>query len=33
MEFNEEMYQTAKNVGAMVRRQKREKYEWRFYCK
>lgn len=27
MEFSEEMYQTAKNVGAMVRRQKREKYD------
>lgn len=27
MEFSEEMYQTAKSVGAMVRRQKREKYD------
>lgn len=27
MEYNEEMYQMAKNVGAMVRRQKREKYD------
>ena len=27
MEYNQEMYQTAKNVGAMVRRQKREKYD------
>ena len=27
MEFSMEMYQTAKNVGAMVQRQKREKYE------
>lgn len=27
MEFSMEMYQTAKNVGAMVKRQKREKYD------
>ena len=27
MEYSEEMYQTAKSVGAMVRRQKREKYD------
>ncbi len=27
MEFSMEMYQTAKNIGAMVRRQKREKYD------
>lgn len=27
MEFSEEMYQTAKNIGAMVQRQKREKYD------
>ena len=27
MEYNQEMYQTDKNVGAMVRRQKREKYD------
>ena len=27
MEFSEEMYQTAKSVGAMVRRQKREKHK------
>ena len=27
MEYSEEMYQTAKSVGAMVRRQKREKYK------
>jgi len=27
MEFSNEMYQTAKSVGAMVRRQKREKYD------
>lgn len=27
MEFSMEMYQTAKNVGAMVRSQKREKYD------
>ena len=27
MEFSMEMYQTAKNVGAMVQRQKREKYD------
>lgn len=27
MEFNFEMYQTAKNIGAMVQRQKREKYD------
>ena len=27
MEFSMEMYQTAKNVGAMAQRQKREKYE------
>ena len=27
MEFSEEMYQTAKSVGAMVRRQKKEKYD------
>lgn len=27
MEYSEEMYQTAKNVGAMVRRRKREKYD------
>ena len=27
MEYSEEMYQTAKSVGAMVQRQKREKYD------
>lgn len=27
MEFSFEMYQTAKNIGAMVQRQKREKYD------
>lgn len=27
MEYSEEMYQTAKSVGAMVRRQKKEKYD------
>lgn len=27
MEYSEEMYQTAKSVGAMVHRQKREKYK------
>ncbi len=27
MEFSNEMYQTAKSVGAMIRRQKREKYD------
>ena len=27
MEFNEELYQTAKSIGAMVQRQKREKYD------
>lgn len=27
MEFSSEMYQTAKNIGAMVRRQKKEKYD------
>ncbi len=27
MEYSQEMYQTAKNVGAMMRRQKREKYD------
>ena len=27
MEYSEEMYQTAKSVGAMVRRQKREKHK------
>ena len=27
MEFNFEMYQTAKNIGAMVQREKREKYK------
>jgi len=27
MEFSQEMYQTAKNIGSMVRRQKREKYD------
>lgn len=27
MEYSEEMYQTAKNIGAMVRRQKKEKYD------
>ena len=27
MEYSEEIYQTAKSVGAMVRRQKKEKYD------
>ncbi|MCD7837092.1 MAG: hypothetical protein LUG83_10735 [Lachnospiraceae bacterium] len=27
MEFSQEMYQTAKNIGAMVQRQKKEKYD------
>lgn len=27
MDFSSEMYQAAKNIGAMVRRQKREKYD------
>ena len=27
MEYSQEMYQTAKNVGAMVKRQKKEKYD------
>lgn len=27
MEYSEEMYQTAKNIGAMVQRQKKEKYD------
>ncbi len=27
MEFSFEMYQTAKNIGAMVQRQKKEKYD------
>ena len=27
MEFSMEMYQTAKNIGAMIQRQKREKYD------
>lgn len=27
MEYSEEMYQTAKSIGAMVQRQKREKYD------
>ncbi len=27
MEFSMEMYQTAENIGAMVRREKREKYD------
>ena len=27
MEFDDELYQTAKNIGAMVRRQKKEKYD------
>ena len=27
MEFDNELYQTAKSIGAMVRRQKREKYD------
>lgn len=27
MEFSNEIYQTAKNIGAMIRRQKREKYD------
>ena len=27
MEFSFEMYQTAKNIGAMVQREKREKYD------
>lgn len=28
MEFSSDMYQMAKNIGAMVQRQKREKYEY-----
>lgn len=27
MEYSDELYQTAKNIGAMVQRQKREKYD------
>ncbi len=27
MEYSEEMYQTAKSIGAMVQRQKKEKYD------
>ena len=27
MEYSEEMYQTTKSIGAMVQRQKKEKYD------